>query len=93
LNSTDNIVQLNSRIDELKDYLNRIENRIDLIYSDMGHLRENMATREDINRLRDNVATSTEVDRLWKLNQIYVGAIITLLASLLASLIYYFFLK
>jgi len=93
LNSTDDIVHLNSRIDELKNYLDRIETRIDTIYSDIGYIRENMAIREDINRLRDVMATSKDVDRLWKLNQIYVGAIITLLASLLVSLIYYFFLK
>ena len=89
MNSTDDIVHLNSRIDELKNYLDRIETRIETIYSDIGYIRENMAIREDTNRLRDVMATSKDVDKLWKLNLIYVGAIITLVVSLIC----YFFLK
>jgi len=80
---------LNRQIDELKDYLNRIEKRIDTTYVDMGHVRENMATRDDLNTLREAVATSKDVDRLWKLNWIYLTAIL----GLLGTLIYYLLSK
>lgn len=93
MNSINDIANINIRINEIKEYLDRIDKRIDTIYSDMGYIRENMATREDVNLLREVMATSKDVDRLWKLNQIYLGAIITLVVSLLASLIYYFFFK
>ena len=48
-NSPNDLAHLNMRVDELKEHLNRIEDRIDTIYIDIGHVRENMATREDLN--------------------------------------------
>jgi len=76
-------------MDELKERLNRIEKRIDTVYTDIGYVRENMGTREDLNTLRAVMATSKDVDRLWKLNWIYLTAIL----GLLGALIYYLLSK
>ena len=89
LNSANDIIRLEKQIDELKEYIKRLENRIELIYKDMGYIRENMANREDVDRLRELMATSKEVEKLWKLNFIYITAII----GLLATLLYYFLSK
>lgn len=89
MDSPEDIAHLDMRIDELKEYLIRVEKRIDTIYTDMGHVRENMATREDLNRVRGVMATSKDVDRLWKLNWVYLGAIL----ALLGTLVIYFLTK
>lgn|GEM_PF-6924616 len=87
--SSDDIARLNARIDEIKDYLTRIEERIDTTHTDMGNVRENMATRDDIDRIRFAMATSKDVDRLWKLNWVYLGTTL----ALLGALVVYFLTK
>ncbi len=87
MGSAEEIARLNMQMDELKDYLIRIEKRIDTIYSDMGYVRQNMATRDDLNILRETMATSKDVERLWKLNWIYLTAIVGLLATLVYFLL------
>lgn len=81
------MANLSRRIEELKEHLLRIEQRIDTVYSDMGYIRENMANSGDLNIMRDVMATSKEVDRLWKFNWIYLAAIIGLLSTLLFFLL------
>ncbi len=85
--SSEDIVRLNARIDELKDYLTRIEARVDATYTDMGNVRENMTTRADLDNIRVAMATSNDVDRLWKLNWIYLTAILGLLGALVYFLL------
>lgn len=80
--ASEDIARLNARIDELKDYLTRIEERIDATHIDMGNVRENMATRGDIDRIRVAMATSKDVERLWKLNWVYLGTTLALLVAL-----------
>jgi len=87
LNSANDTIHIEKQIEELKEYIKRLENRIELIYKDMGYIRENMATREDVNRLRGSMATSIEVEKLWKLNFIYITAIIGLSVTLLYYLL------
>lgn len=87
MGSAEDIARLNMQVNELKDYLIRIEKRIDTIYADMGYVRQNMATRDDLNTLRETMATSRDVERLWKLNWIYLTAIVGLLATLVYFLL------
>ena len=87
LNSINDIANMDIRINEIKEYLDRIDKRIDTIYSDMGYIRENMATREDVNILREVMATSKDVDRLWKINLIFITAIVSLSATLIYFLL------
>jgi hypothetical protein len=87
MSTAEDIARLNTQTDELKEYMNRIENRIDTVYIDMGRIRENMATHDDLDRLREAMATSKEVDRLWKFNWIFLTAIIGLLATLIIFLL------
>ncbi len=87
MSTAEDIARLNTKTDELKEYLNRIENRIDTVYTDMGRIRENMATHDDLDRLREAMATSKDVDRLWKFDWIFLTAIISLLAALIIVLL------
>lgn len=87
MNSINDIANINIRINEIKEYIDRIDKRIDTIYSDMGYIRENMATREDVNILREVMATSKDVDRLWKINLIFIAAIVSLSATLIYFLL------
>jgi hypothetical protein len=87
MKSSEDPARLDVRIDELKEYLTRVETRIDTVYVDMGYVRQNMATRDDLNILRETMATSKDVDRLWKLNWIYLTAIVGLLATLVYFLL------
>ncbi|MCZ7385341.1 MAG: hypothetical protein O8C63_11420 [Candidatus Methanoperedens sp.] len=88
--SSEDIARLNARIDELKEYLKRIEGRVDATYTDMGNVRENMTTRADLDNIRvamATMATSKDVDRLWKFDWIFLTAIIGLLVTLIIFLL------
>ncbi len=87
MSTAEDISRLNTRIEELKAYLNRIDARIETVYNDMGRIRKNMATHDDLDTLREAMATSKDVDRLWKIAWIFLTAIIGLLVTLIIFLL------
>jgi len=87
MSTTEDIARLNAQIQEIKEYLNRIEDRIEVVYTDMGRIRENMAIRDDIDRLRETMATSRDVDKLWKFFWIFLTAIVGLSITLIIFLL------
>ncbi|PWB55363.1 MAG: hypothetical protein C3F06_02765 [Candidatus Methanoperedenaceae archaeon] len=87
MSAAEDIARLTVQTEELKAYLNRIDNRIETVYNDMGRIRENMATHDDLDRLREAMATSKDVERLWKIAWIFLTAIIGLLVALINFLL------
>ncbi len=88
--SPEDITRLNARMDELKDYLTRIEVRVDATYTEMSNVRGSMTTRADLDNIRvvmanmmTNMATSNDVNRLWGIYKILIAAILTLLVGLI----------